>query len=285
MGFFDKIKSIILGKSKIDDSFLEELEEALLLADIGFETTTFLLSVLEKEAAKSKIYQADDLINLLKTEIKKIVTVTSQDISIESPQVIMVVGVNGVGKTTSIAKLATYYKNQNLSVILGAADTFRAAAPEQLAHWSTKIGVQIVSQHLGADPASVAFDTVQSAHAKKIDVAIIDTAGRLHNKVNLMQELTKIDAVVKKANYNKQHQALLVLDGSTGQNAIEQCRQFSKALKINGIIVTKLDGSAKGGVIIGICNEFKIPVKYIGVGEQASQLEVFNPTTFVNSLF
>ncbi len=291
--FFGKITKALAGKSTVDADVLDNLEEVLITGDVGVSTTVKIIKRIEERVKKDKYVGADALNTLLKEEISGLLAENSKNHDSSNfseplknkPHVIMVVGVNGVGKTTSIGKIAYQYKQAGKSVILGAADTFRAAAVDQLTIWSERVGVPIVSQGMGADPASVAFDTLSSAKAKDADVVIIDTAGRLHNKVNLMNELTKIKNVMKKVLPDAPHEVLLVLDGSTGQNAVEQCKQFTAATDVTALAVTKLDGTAKGGVVIGISDEFKIPVKYIGVGEKMTDLQVFNAPEFVDSLF
>ncbi|MBA3683116.1 MAG: signal recognition particle-docking protein FtsY [Bacteroidetes bacterium] len=291
--FFGKITKALAGKSTVDADVLDELEEVLITGDVGVGTTVKIIKRIEERVKKDKYVGADALNTLLKEEISGLLLENSNNNNIShfseplknKPYVIMVVGVNGVGKTTSIGKIAYQYKLAGKSVILGAADTFRAAAVDQLTIWSERVGVPIVSQGMGADPASVAFDTLSSAKAKDVDIVIIDTAGRLHNKVNLMNELTKIKNVMKKVLPDAPHEVLLVLDGSTGQNAVEQCKQFTAATDVTALAVTKLDGTAKGGVVIGISDEFKIPVKYIGVGEKMTDLQVFDAKEFVDSLF
>lgn len=291
--FFGKITKALAGKSTVDADVLDNLEEVLITGDVGVSTTVKIIKRIEERVKKDKYVGADALNTLLKEEISGLLAENSKNHDSShfseplknKPHVIMVVGVNGVGKTTSIGKIAYQYKQAGKSVILGAADTFRAAAVDQLTIWSERVGVPIVSQGMGADPASVAFDTLSSAKAKDADVVIIDTAGRLHNKVNLMNELTKIKNVMKKVLPDAPHEVLLVLDGSTGQNAVEQCKQFTAATDVTALAVTKLDGTAKGGVVIGISDEFKIPVKYIGVGEKMTDLQVFNAPEFVDSLF
>ncbi len=290
---FSKIATSIAGKSKVDDEVLDDLEEILVSADVSVETTLKIITRIEERVAKDKYVGAKDLNKILKEEItglldeSNIVDATDFDIPQQDskPYVIMVVGVNGVGKTTTIGKLAHQLKKKGLSVVLGASDTFRAAAVDQLKIWANRVDVPIVEQGMGADPASVAFDTLESAKAKNADVVIIDTAGRLHNKVNLMNELTKIKRVMDKIVPGAPHDVMLVLDGSTGQNAIEQAKQFTKATEVTSLALTKLDGTAKGGVVIGITDQFKIPVKYIGVGEGIEHLQVFNKYEFVDSLF
>jgi fused signal recognition particle receptor len=271
---------------------LDNLEEILVTSDVGVETTLKIIKRIEERVAKDKYVSTDELNRILRDEIAALLAENNTSDLLEfvvpegvKPYVIMVVGVNGVGKTTTIGKLANAFKKAGKNVMLGAADTFRAAAVDQLTIWSERVGVPIVQQGMGADPASVAFDTLNSAVTKDIDVVIIDTAGRLHNKVNLMNELTKIKTVMKKVVKDAPHEVLLVLDGSTGQNAIEQCKQFTAATDVTALAVTKLDGTAKGGVVIGISDQFKIPVKYIGVGEKMDDLQVFNKGEFVDSLF
>jgi fused signal recognition particle receptor len=287
-----KLTKAVVGKSKVDEEVLDNLEEVLISSDVGVNTTLKIINRIEARVEKDKYVSTNELNTILKEEISGLLkennTLDQTDFSTPSdkkPYVIMVVGVNGVGKTTTIGKLSHQFKKAGKEVILGAADTFRAAAVDQLIIWSDRVGVPIVSQGMGADPASVAFDTVSSAVSKGSDVAIIDTAGRLHNKVNLMNELSKIKKVMQKVIPDAPHEILLVLDASTGQNAIEQCRQFMAATDVNALALTKLDGTAKGGVVIGISDEFKIPVKYIGVGEKIDDLQVFNKTEFVDSLF
>ncbi|MGZ3920464.1 MAG: signal recognition particle-docking protein FtsY [Bacteroidia bacterium] len=291
--FFGKLGKAIAGKSTVDDEVLDNLEEILIAGDVGVSTTIKIIKRIEERVARDKYVSTNELNGILREEIAALVNENYKNNKIthftetlpKKPYVIMVVGVNGVGKTTTIGKLAHQYKTAGKSVILGAADTFRAAAVDQLIIWSERVGVPIVSQGMGADPASVAFDTLSSAKSKDADVVIIDTAGRLHNKVNLMNELTKIKNVMKKVIPDAPHEVMLVLDGSTGQNAVEQCRQFMAATDVTALTVTKLDGTAKGGVVIGISDEFKIPVKYIGVGEKMTDLQVFNAPEFVDSLF
>lgn len=289
---FSKITRAIAGKSKVDDEVLDNLEEVLITSDVGVETTLKIIDRIEKRVARDKYVTTSELTNLLRDEIASLLTenntVDGDGFTLpedKKPYVIMVVGVNGVGKTTTIGKLAYQFKKAGKSVYLGAADTFRAAAVEQLVIWSERVGVPIVKQKMGSDPASVAFDTLSSAKANGADVVIIDTAGRLHNKINLMNELTKIKNVMKKVIPDAPHEILLVLDGSTGQNAFEQAKQFTAATEVNALAVTKLDGRAKGGVVIGISDQFRIPVKYIGLGEGMEDLQVFRKREFVNSLF
>ena len=273
---FEKISKTIVGKSKIDDNDLDDFEEILISSDIGVETTLKIINNLQSRVKKDKFINTNDLYSILKEEISNLFN--EEDLkefvipNVNEPYVIMVVGVNGVGKTTTIGKLAYKLKNAGLKVVLGAGDTFRAAAVDQISIWAERVGVEIVKQEMGSDPASVAFDTLQSAKAKNADVVIIDTAGRLHNKINLMNELTKIKNVMHKIIPNAPHDVMLVLDASTGQNAIEQARQFTAATKVNSLALTKLDGTAKGGVVIGISDQFNIPVRYIGVGEGVNDL-------------
>ena len=291
--FFSKITKAVVGKDTVDEAVLDNLEEVLVTSDVGVATTLKIIKRIEARVAADKYLGTSELNKILKEEIAALLeenhSTDLSDFSLPpghtSPYVIMVVGVNGVGKTTTIGKLAYQFKKSGKKVVLGAADTFRAAAVDQLTIWSQRVGVPIVSQGMNADPASVAFDAVSSAVAQGADVVIIDTAGRLHNKVNLMNELTKIKRVMQKVIPNAPHEILLVLDASTGQNAIEQCRQFTAATEVNALALTKLDGTAKGGVVIGISDEFKIPVKYIGVGEKMEDLQVFNKHEFVDSFF
>jgi fused signal recognition particle receptor len=291
--FFSKITKAVVGKDTVDEDVLDNLEEVLVTSDVGVATTLKIIKRIEARVAIDKYIGTSELNKLLKDEIAALLaennSIDLADFSIPAghsgPYVIMVVGVNGVGKTTTIGKLAYQLKKAGKKVVLGAADTFRAAAVDQLTIWSQRVGVPIVSQGMNADPASVAFDAVSSGVAQGADVVIIDTAGRLHNKVNLMNELTKIKRVMQKVIPNAPHEILLVLDASTGQNAIEQCRQFTAATEVNALALTKLDGTAKGGVVIGISDEFKIPVKYIGVGEKMEDLQVFNKHEFVDSFF
>lgn len=290
--FFSKIANTVAGKSKVDEEVLDDLEEVLVSSDVSVKTTLKIIDRLEEKVKKDKYVGVSELNNLLKNEISEMLAennvddITNFDIpAINEPYVVMVVGVNGVGKTTTIGKLAHQFKNNGKKVVLGAADTFRAAAVEQLTIWSERVGVSIVKQKMGSDPASVAFDTLQSAKANNVDVVLIDTAGRLHNKINLMNELSKIKNVMQKVIPNAPHEILLVLDGSTGQNAIEQAQQFLKATEVNALAITKLDGTAKGGVLIGISDQFKIPIKYIGVGEKVDQLQLFNRNAFIDALF
>ena len=290
--FFSKLNKAVAGKSKVDDEVLDNLEEVLVSSDVGVDTTLKIIGRIEARVAKDKYLGTDELNQILREEIAGLLSETNvgeaTDVSIPAglkPYVIMVVGVNGVGKTTTIGKLAHQYKNQGYKVVLGAADTFRAAAIDQLQVWADRVGVPIIKQKMGSDPASVAFDTLNSALTQGADVVIIDTAGRLHNKVNLMNELSKVKRVMQKVVPNTPHDVMLVLDGSTGQNAFEQAKQFTKATEVTSLAVTKLDGTAKGGVVIGISDQFQIPVKYIGVGEGLEDLQVFNKYEFVDSFF
>jgi fused signal recognition particle receptor len=292
--FFSKIARLLVGKSHVDDEVLDNLEEMLITSDVGVETTLKIIDRIQARVSKDKVMGTAELNQVLREEIISLLEENNSNqngnLEIEkpangNPYVIMVVGVNGVGKTTTIGKLAHQFKASGLKVVLGAADTFRAAAVEQLIIWSKRVDVPIVQQGMGADPASVAFDTLQSAKSQGADVVIIDTAGRLHNKVNLMAELTKIKRVMEKIIPGAPHEILLVLDGSTGQNAFEQAKQFAQATDINALAVTKLDGTAKGGVIIGISDQMKIPVKYIGIGEKMEDLQLFDRKLFVESLF
>jgi fused signal recognition particle receptor len=283
---FGKISRAVAGKSTIDELALDDIEEALITSDIGVETTLKIIGKLEERVAKDKYINTSELNGFLKAEISLLMKEGYDEIpKVDGPYVIMVVGVNGVGKTTTIGKLAHQFKQQGKKVVLGAADTFRAAAVDQLLIWADRVGVEIVKQDMGSDPASVCFDTLQSAKASGADVVIIDTAGRLHNNVNLMRELGKIRNVMTKVISNAPHDVMLVLDASTGQNAIEQAKQFTAATEVSSITLTKLDGTAKGGVVIGISNQFQIPVRYIGVGEGVEDLQVFNKNEFVDSLF
>jgi fused signal recognition particle receptor len=283
---FGKISRAVAGKSTIDELALDDIEEALITSDIGVETTLKIIGKLEERVAKDKYINTAELNDFLKAEISLLMKEGYDEIpKVDGPYVIMVVGVNGVGKTTTIGKLAHQFKQQGKKVVLGAADTFRAAAVDQLVIWADRVGVEIVKQDMGSDPASVCFDTLQSAKASGADVVIIDTAGRLHNKINLMNELTKIKNVMAKVILEAPHDVILVLDASTGQNAIEQATQFTKATEVNSLALTKLDGTAKGGVVIGISDQFQIPVRYIGVGEGVEDLQVFNKNEFVDSLF
>ena len=289
---FGKIARAIAGKSKVDDEVLDNLEEVLITSDVGVDTTLKIIKRIEKRVAQDKYVNTDELNGILREEIAALLTenntVDAEDFNIpegKTPYVIMVVGVNGVGKTTTIGKLAYQFKKAGKSVYLGAADTFRAAAVEQLVIWGERVGVPVIKQKMGSDPASVAFDTLSSAVANHADVVIIDTAGRLHNKIGLMNELTKIKNVMQKVVPDAPHEVLLVLDGSTGQNAFEQAKKFTLATEVNAMAITKLDGTAKGGVVIGISDQFKIPVKYIGLGEGMEDLQIFRRREFVDSLF
>lgn len=290
--FFDKLSHSVAGKSKVDDEVLDKLEEILITSDVGVETTLKIIDRIEKRVAQDKYVGTGELNRLLKEEIAALLAEngtedgTSFDLSKQvKPYVILVVGVNGVGKTTTVGKLAYQYKSEGLNVVLGAADTFRAAAIKQLEIWGERVGVPVIKQKMGSDPASVAYDTVEHGKANGADVIIIDTAGRLHNRVGLMNELSKIRKVVQKVHPEAPQEILLVLDGSTGQNAFEQAKQFTEATDVNTLAITKLDGTAKGGVVIGISDQFKIPVKYIGLGEQMTDLQLFNREEFVDSLF
>ena len=291
-GFLSKITKAIAGKSAVDEEVLDNLEEALVSADVGIETTVAIIERIEKRVARDKYLNAGELNQILQDEMENVLVTSPEDVDYSfgsdlphKPFVILVVGVNGVGKTTTIGKLAYNFKTAGKSVLLGAADTFRAAAVDQLNIWSERVGVPIVKQPMGSDPAAVAFDTVQSGISKGTDVILIDTAGRLHNKAHLMEELSKIRRVVQKVIPDAPHEVLLVLDGSTGQNAIEQAKQFTAATDVTAIAITKLDGTAKGGVVLAIANQFKIPVKFIGVGEKMHDLLIFDKHEFVDSLF
>ena len=290
--FFSKLSKAVAGKAKVDDDVLDNLEEVLVSSDVGVNTTLKIIDRIEERVAKDKYLGTDELNKILREEIAALLAKTNHGNETEftipsdkKPYVIMVVGVNGVGKTTTIGKLANQFKKAGKKVMLGAADTFRAAAIDQLEIWAKRVEIPIVKQQMGSDPASVAFDTLQSAVTQDVDVVIIDTAGRLHNKVNLMNELTKIKRVMQKVVPDAPHEVMLVLDGSTGQNAFEQAKQFTKATDVTSLAVTKLDGTAKGGVVIGISDQFQIPVKYIGVGEGIDDLQVFNKIEFVDSFF
>ena len=296
MGIFEKISRAIVGKSTVDDDVLDGIEEALIASDLGVDTTLKIIDSLQERVARDKFMNTEELNSILREEIEKLLDINPAEESDGSeeekvfdfskkPYVIMVVGVNGVGKTTTIGKLASRLKNSGKKVVLGAADTFRAAAVDQLVVWSERAGVPIVKQGMGADPASVAYDTLKSAVAQDADVVLVDTAGRLHNKVNLMNELTKIRNVMRKVVPDAPHEVLLVLDGSTGQNAYQQAKEFTKATDVTALAVTKLDGTAKGGVVSGISDQFQIPVKFIGVGEKIEDLQIFNKRDFVASLF
>lgn len=292
--FFERISRAVIGKSKVDDDTLDAIEEALIATDMGVDTTLKIIDNLEERVQKDKFVSFDELTEMLHDEIGKLLNVSESETADDSaapfdfskkPYVIMVVGVNGVGKTTTIGKLASKLRSMGKKVVLGAADTFRAAAVDQLTIWAERAGADIVRQGMGADPASVAYDTVKSAVAKDADVVLIDTAGRLHNRVDLMNELTKIRNVMRKVIPDAPHEVLLVLDGSTGQNAFQQAREFSRATEVTSLAVTKLDGTAKGGVVIGIVDQFKVPVRFIGIGEGVDDLKVFDKREFVNSLF
>lgn len=289
---FSKLTRAVAGKSRVDDDVLDELEEVLVTSDVGVDTTLKIIERIEERVARDKYVGTNELTSILREEIASLLTENNSDDIVEfsvpedkKPYVIMVVGVNGVGKTTTIGKLAHQFKEKGLSVYLGAADTFRAAAVEQLDIWGDRVGVPVIKQKMGADPASVAFDTLSSAKANNADVVIIDTAGRLHNKVSLMNELTKIKNVMSKVIPDTPNEVLLILDGSTGQNAFEQAKHFTAATEVTALAITKLDGTAKGGVVIGISDQFKIPVKYIGLGEGIDDLQVFRSKEFVDSLF
>jgi len=288
-GFFSRLARAITGKATIDAEVLDNIEETLIASDVGTTTTGKIIANLQERVKKNKNIQTSEVYGILKEEISNLLTVSNSGAGPELtegiPYVIMVVGVNGVGKTTTIGKLANNFKKSGLKVVLGAADTFRAAAVEQLTIWAKRVDVPIVSRGMNADPSAVAFDTVQSAVAQKADIVIIDTAGRLHNKVGLMSELSKIKRVMQKVIPSAPHEVLLVLDASTGQNAIEQCKEFTKATDVTALALTKLDGTAKGGVVIGISDQFKIPVRYIGIGEKMEDLRMFDKQEFVESLF
>lgn len=290
--FFGKLSRSVVGKSKVDDEVLDELEMTLVSSDVGVPTTLKIIKRIKERVAKDKYVGTDELHQILRSEVAAMLeennTIDGTDFSIkeqEKPYVILVVGVNGVGKTTTIGKLAYQFKSSGYKVVLGAADTFRAAAVDQLVIWGERVGVPVIKQEMGSDPASVAYDTVSHAKAQGADVVLIDTAGRLHNKVGLMNELTKIKNVMKKVLPNAPQEVLLILDGSTGQNAFEQAKEFTAATDVTALAVTKLDGTAKGGVVLGISDQFKIPVKYIGLGEQMTDLQLFNKKEFVDSLF
>lgn len=293
-GFFDRLSRAIVGKAQVDEELLDAIEEALLATDMGVDTTMKIIENLEERVSRDKYVSIDELIDILRDEIAELLNVKEGEESDDQvlpfdfskkPYVIMVVGVNGVGKTTTIGKLASNLRAQGKKVVLGAADTFRAAAVDQLTIWAERAGVDIVKQAMGSDPASVAFDTVKSAVAKDADVVIIDTAGRLHNRIDLMNELTKIRNVMRKVIPDAPHEVLLVLDASTGQNAFQQAKEFSRATDITALAITKLDGTAKGGVVIGIVDQFRVPVKFVGIGEGIDDLKVFNKREFVASLF
>jgi len=290
-GFFERISKVIIGKTSVDDDVLDQLEEALIGADVGVDTTLAIIEKIQERVKKDKYLSTSELNTILHDEIANLLVDAPMDQigfnppANKKPYVILVVGVNGVGKTTTIGKLAHHYKEAGNEVILGAADTFRAAAVDQLTIWSERVGVSIVKQNMGSDPSAVAFDTIQSAMAKNADVVLIDTAGRLHNKAHLMDELNKIKRVIQKQLPDAPHEVLLVLDGSTGQNALEQAKQFMAVTNVNALAITKLDGTAKGGVVLAIAHQCKIPVKYIGVGEQIKDLVLFDKNEFVDSLF
>lgn len=286
ISFFQRITRAVVGRSRVDDNTLDAIEEALVESDMGVDTTLKIIDNLEERVSKDKYMSQDELVSFLRDEISKLVDEPEQLFDFEKkPYVILVVGVNGVGKTTTIGKMAAYFKAQGKKVILGAADTFRAAAVDQLTIWAERAGVDIVKQSMGSDPASVAFDTVKAAVSRGADVVIVDTAGRLHNRVDLMNELTKIRNVMRKVIPDAPHDVMLILDASTGQNAFQQAKEFSRATDITSLVLTKLDGTAKGGVVVGVSDQFHIPVKFIGVGEGIGDLKVFDKNEFVEKLF
>ena len=286
ISFFQRITRAVVGRSRVDDNTLDAIEEALVESDMGVETTLKIIDNLEERVSKDKYMSQSELVSQLRDEISKLIDEPQQLFDFgKKPYVILVVGVNGVGKTTTIGKLASYFKSQGKKVILGAADTFRAAAVDQLTIWADRAGVELVKQSMGSDPASVAFDTVKAAVARNADVAIIDTAGRLHNRIDLMNELTKIRNVMRKVIPDAPHDVMLVLDASTGQNAFQQAKEFSRTTDITSLVLTKLDGTAKGGVVVGVSGQFHIPVKFIGVGEKIGDLKVFDKNDFVEKLF
>ena len=286
ISFFQRITRAVVGRSRVDDNTLDAIEEALVESDMGVDTTLKIIDNLEERVSKDKYMSQDELVSLLRDEISKLVDEPEQLFDFEKkPYVILVVGVNGVGKTTTIGKMAAYFKAQGKKVIVGAADTFRAAAVDQLTIWAERAGVDIVKQSMGSDPASVAFDTVKAAVSRGADVVIVDTAGRLHNRVDLMNELTKIGNVMRKVIPDAPHDVMLILDASTGQNAFQQAKEFSRATDISSLVLTKLDGTAKGGVVVGVSDQFHIPVKFIGVGEGIGDLKVFDKNEFVEKLF
>ena len=285
ISFFQRISRAVVGKSRVDDDTLDAIEEALVESDMGVDTTLKIIDSLEERVSKDKYMSKDELISMLREEIEALVPDAKPVAELPKPYVVLVVGVNGVGKTTTIGKLANYYRKQGKKVLLGAADTFRAAAVDQLCIWAERSGVEIVRQEMGSDPASVAFDTVKSAVARGSDVVLIDTAGRLHNRIDLMNELTKIRNVIRKVVPDGPHDVMLVLDASTGQNAFQQAKEFSRATDISCVAVTKLDGTAKGGVVVGVSDQYNIPVKFIGTGEGIEDIEEFNKERFVEALF
>ena len=285
ISFFQRISRAVVGKSRVDDNTLDAIEEALVESDMGVDTTLKVIDELEERVSRDKYMSKEELFGMLREQIASLMDVPSAEPSQVRPYVILVVGVNGVGKTTTIGKLAYKFRKEGKKVVLGAADTFRAAAVDQLTIWSERAGVEIVKQEMGSDPASVAFDTLKSAVAKDADVVLVDTAGRLHNRVDLMNELTKIRNVMRKVVPDAPHEVLLVLDGSTGQNAFQQAKEFARATDITAMAITKLDGTAKGGVVVGVVDQFRLPVKFVGIGEGMDDLKVFNKKEFVGSLF